>query len=159
MNKDYKPWKNYDKWGKAHEFEGKQFILPDGTITKPTHYHQNQLQENGFGSVREESEKGLVRTISDKHGNFNIEVHHELSPAQMSVIKRHIKENRIINSPKDNYHFEVDDYTKGNVVNKQLESTIRHFQPRTFPSDPKWEQEILQNYELARVIYQNLYQD
>jgi len=141
-----------NKLGNDKIIDGKQFILPDGTITTSCRFHQNALDDCGYSDYNYEhnpsdlsgdttsnflKQTGAVRSNYNDHenvsrtGTYNIEAHHELTPDQLAVIKQHLKETRI-----KGYDFGVDDMTADEVVNTQLKEKLgNNFKSHTLPKE------------------------
>ena len=124
--------KELKELGTSPIITGKQFILPDGTITKDLAFHNHVVK----GSVADFLKRThAVRTVqeSDRYTGepniINFEAHHELSDAQLRILRNYAMKNRI-----KKYHFMGDDYTKDNLVHKQMES-IPNYTAQYLPDD------------------------
>ena len=99
------------------EFSGKHYLSPEGKISKRTAFHQNQLDKLGLGDVRQHlKQTGNVRVIATPNDFLNIEAHNPLTENQLKHIVGFVKKNRL--NPADS--FNVDDFTKDNIVGTQF---------------------------------------
>lgn len=124
----------FAKFGRDSEFTGKHFLFPDGQISKRVSFHQNQLDDLGFGYVRPFLKNtGIVRIKATPDEFLDVEAHNPLTEPQLRVIVGFVRKNRL--NPSSS--FNVDDFTMDNSVGKQLGERILGFQASVLPDDLK----------------------